>query len=219
MATRRSIPILLAALLAPAAWGQQAEPPKKPAEPKVQAEQEAKPAVVSSPALQLGAKMQEAASAELLKWAREYAKREVLGRPTASENEAIAKAIATRYSKAPLPAREAGLFFLWYVAYQQAGQGQLFAGARVRDLDRDVRSLEDDLLRIRNTPVPIAQAAAARDAEARAEQRLEDVIRQRTLHQRQLDAARARVDNCLERLAALHEQWKDRDPAEIRALK
>lgn len=223
MATRRNILRLLfgamiAGSLCAAAAAQQAAPPKKPAPPEEQAKPEA-PAVIPSAALGLGGKMEESAAPESLKWARGYAKREILDRRPPPEDAAIRKALDARYPAAPASARAAGVFLLWYLAYQHASRAQEDASRPIQDMERDINKLEDDLLRIRNTPVPLSQASAAHDAEDRAAQRLEDALHQQNLHKRNLNALRARVDVCLKRLAALYETLKDSDPAEVRQLK
>ena len=225
MGNLRKIRIVAVAAVsfAGAAWGQQAEPAKKPEAQQEQTKpdqiKKETPAVLPSAALSLGAKMAESASPGFLKWARGYAKREILEHTPPREHEAVRKAIEARYLQAPEPARAAGVFLVWYVAYEQATKTQDAAGERVRDIERVLNRLADDLAQIRNTAVPISAVDAQRDEEGRILGRLEDATRERDLFQRNLDIQRARVDLCLQRLAALHEALKDSDTSSIRQLK
>jgi hypothetical protein len=173
--------------------------------------------VIRAEVIGLGAKMAESAPAGFLKWARSYAKREILGRPAPPEDEAVQKTFGERFPKAAPSARAAGVFLLWYEAYQQVSEDQQFLGERVSDMNRDISHLESDLVRLRTTTPSLADPA--RNAQARLERRLEDARRQRGFYRRGLDALNPRMDVCLRRLATLHETIKDSDPAEIRGLK
>lgn len=174
--------------------------------------------VVSSAALRMGAALESAAPAPVMKWARSYSRREML-KSTPPTEGGVAAALLTNYPGAPAAAREAGEFLLWYVAYREGTKSQEIAAQRVREIERDIDFLNGDLRNIRNTPVEISQAGVARAAEDRAMARLQDAERMRDMHKRVRDAVAARVDVCIERLAALGESRKDRDAAEIRNLK
>lgn len=226
MLSKSKIPNLLVAvavalLLAGAAVAQQS--PKKPEPSASKGEQEgtriAPAGVLPTEALRLGADLEGAAPGVFLKWARKFAKREIVDRSEPPTQEAVGQGLQAAFPKAPATSREAGEILLWYLAYQQGAKTLEIAASRVRELERDMGYVQDELQRHRSTPVPIQQAAAAREAEDRLLATFEQVTRQRDLHKRVADMIRARVDFCIERLAAANASSRERDPEAIKALK
>lgn len=148
---------LLAAVLSSFA-AQQAEPPKNSAS-KQEAAQTDTPAVIRAEVIGLGAKMAESAPAGFLKWARSYAKREILGGSAPPEDEAVQKTFDERFPKSAPSARAAGAFLLWYQAYQHASDDQQVFQQRISDVDREIRNLESDLIRFQTTTPSLGDPA------------------------------------------------------------
>jgi len=167
----------------------------------------------------MGADLEGAAAGAVLKWARNLAKREVLTARTPPAEDTVAKALRANYSKAPDSARQSGELLVWYLAYREGSRSQEIAAQRVRDIERSMRFLNDDLRNLDNVPIPLTQLPAAHEEENRIRTRLRDAESLRDMNQRVLDGIRARVDLIIERLAAHSETMKDRDPADIRLLK
>lgn len=213
----RFFSVLLLTFFLCASSAAQSEPPAKPAPQQEPAPKE-EPTVVSAAALILGAKMEESATPEFLKWSRSYAKKELLGRSVPPE-EAIRKLFEERYPKASPQARAAAAFLLWHQAYEQGRYSQEIAQKRVDELDRDIGFLEDDLRRAENTPILTGSSPSRMEVESRILARLQSTEQQRKLHASTLEQIGERVDVCLQRLGALYDGVKDSDPELIRSLK
>jgi hypothetical protein len=200
---------------------QQSEPPSKSAAKQEPAAAQA-PVAIPADAIALGVKMAESAPPDFLKWARGYAKREILKKDAAVSLETVAQAIEKRYPKAPAQARKAAAFLVWYLGYVQETGEQTSSAARIRDLDRLISEAEQDLHIAENAPAKRAPAnprVGQITDEDRAMQRLDGLNSQRDFQRGHMAQLQARADACLQRLAALYETLKDADPAEIRGLK
>jgi hypothetical protein len=204
------------AAAAPCFAARQQEPTKNPAE-KPEAAEARTPVTIPANIIGLGAKIAEAAPDGVQKWARGYAKRELLGRDGPPEDEAVEKAFEARFSKAAARARAAGIFLAWYEAYQRISDDQQVFHQRIVEIDRDISRMESDLTRFRTLTPSLGDPA--RDAQARLERRLENARRQRDFFRTGLEALNPRVELCLKRLTALYETVKDADPAAIQGLK
>lgn len=215
---RPLLAVLLTVVFAPAPFAAQEQKPKKKSSPSETKAKEP-PTPIPAEALSLGTKMTEVAPEDFLKWARSYAKKEIVGRNPPAEDEAVRKAFDERSPQATPAARGAGVFLLWFVAYQQAGDAQDTMASRIRELKRDISIFEDDLREIENRPVPLSAANDRMVAESRVRQRLEDAERQKSFFERNLAPLQERVDFCLRHLAAQYETVKDSDPAVVRGLK
>lgn len=199
---------------------------QSPAEAGSKAQQEkkdenipAKPAVLSGAALRFGADLQGAATPAVLKWAKSFAKKEILKAQEAPGRDTVAAALSTAYAGRSEPSRKAGEVLVWYLAYLEGTKNQETAAQRVRDMERELDRLQDDQQQLDRTPVEFSQMPLKRAAESRILGRIEEVRLQRDIYKRVLDGINARVDICLENLAALTDAAKGMDPVAIRGLK
>lgn len=169
-------------------------------------------------AVALGTRLEAAAAPAVLKWARNYAKREILKKATPPKDEAVTAALEEAYPRAKPAALRAGEALVWYLAYQEGSKTQEISAQRVRETERDLQFLQDDLRRLENTPVPISEMPLAREMEGRIRARMYALEQQRDMYKRVHEGIAATVDACVERLAARSEAIKDVDAGEIRGL-
>lgn len=167
------------------------------------------PAALPAEALAFAAKLEEQAPPKLLDWARKHA-RDLL-RDEFRADELSAESIAKLFPAQPAPAQEAVRFLVGYEAYRRATQQQETQAASLRDVDRDLKDLEDRLRLLKATGAPIGTVAAQeRDAAiANTQFRIEQLQNRRSLVVRVEERERQRVDACLRWLAEAHPRVKD----------
>lgn len=169
-------------------------------------------------AIAFGTRLEAAAAPAVVKWARNFAKREILKKSPPPKDEAVTAALEEAYPRAKPPALRAGEVLVWYLAYQEGTKSQEISAQRVRETERDLQFLQDDLRRLENTPVPISEMPLAREAEGRIRARMYALEQQRDMYKRVHALVAASVDACVERLAARSEAAKDADAGDIRGL-
>ncbi len=202
-----------------AAWPRPQEKPVTAQQEKSPEGAPEKPAVLSSAALRAGAELEGAAAPSFLKWARDFAKKEIVKAKTLPAKDVAAKALAASHPDASAQARAAGEIVVWYRAYQEAAKAQGISGQRVRDVDKDLKDMAQDLRQVETTPVEISQLPLKREAEDRILARMQAAARMREAYARVDQLNGERVDFCMSTLAALTENAKALNPAEIRGLK
>ncbi len=193
------------------------------AEPRTQQERKddsapAKATVLSGAALRFGADLENATPQAFLKWARNFAKKEILKPQVAPNREAVSKALNADYGKSPELSRKAGEILLWYLAYQEGTKNQEVAAVRVHDMEKELARLEEDQQQLDRTPAEF-KGEAKRDTASRILGQIEQDRVQRDTYKRVLDLLSVRVDFCLQNLSALLDESKGLAPAEIRNLK
>jgi len=212
--------MMIAALSLTVSAVAQQPPPKEP-QPESAKPGDARPlgAVLPSAALRCGADLEGAAPAPFLKWARDFAKRQLSEKSSPPAEGLVTQAMNANFAAASPAARQSGEALVWYVAYQQGNRNLETSGQRVQDIERDMKFLQDDLQRLHKIPVPMTQLDQLRAAEENVLLRLQSAERLREMYKNSLEKTRAHVDLCVERLAALRETVKEHGPAELRELK
>jgi hypothetical protein len=187
----------------------------------VHAQQEEKsPASTSAPvalpaeALSFAAKLEKHAAPKLLDWARKHA-RDLL-RDEFTADELTAESIAKLFPSQPAPVREAIRYLVGVQAYHRVSQQHESRASSLRDMDRDIRDLEDRLRMIEAMGAPIGSVAEQqREANLVAgEYQMEQLQTRRKLLVNGVEEESKRVDVCLRWLASAYPGVKD-SPAEI----
>lgn len=172
------------------------------------------PVALPAEALSFAADLEKHAQPKLLDWARKHA-RELL-RDEFTADELTADSITKLFPSQPAPVREAIRYLVGVQAYRRVSQQHESRASSLRDLDRDIRDLEDRLRMIEAMGAPIGSVAAQqREANLVAgENQMETMQTRRKLLVNGVEEESKRVDACLRWLAGAYPGVKD-SPAEI----
>lgn len=172
------------------------------------------PVALPAEALSFAADLEKQAQPKLLDWARKHA-RDLL-RDEFTAGELTAESIAKLFPSQPGPVREAIRYLVGVQAYRRVSQQHESRASSLRDMDRDIRDLEDRLRMIEAMGAPIGSVAAQqREADLVAgEYQMETMQTRRKLLVNGVEEESKRVDACLRWLAEAYPGVKD-SPAKI----
>lgn len=186
----------------------------------VHAQQEKQPATPSAPValpaevLSFAADLEKHAQPKLLDWARKHA-RDLL-RDEFTAGELTPESIAKLFPSQSAPVREAIRYLVGVQTYRRVSQQHESRASSLRDMDRDIRDLEDRLRMIEAMGAPFGSVAEQqREANLVAgEYQLETMRTRRKLLVNGVEEESKRVDACLRWLAEAYPAVKDL-PADV----
>lgn len=189
------------------------------ADAATQKEPPAVAATVPAEALALGDKIEKLMPGRLLDWTKKRGRAALEGK--FAPEELSAERIAQSFAKESAEAREVIRFMAGYQAYRRASREQEGRAAALRDLDREIRFLEDRMHLLEVTGAPIGSLAEAqlRAEQAAVQNRMENLQLRRGQAARLEQIERQRVDDCLRWLDEAHTRVKDIPPEVVRAVR